>query len=148
MSARSTVYLDASALVKLVVDEPERGALEDHLEMRSLRRVTSALARVQVLRAAKVASPGPEAQAQAERVLGRCVLLAVSDLVLRDAARLASLRLRSLDAIHLASARTFAPDEFVTYDERLAEAAREQGLTVVQPGIEPRQGRRLHDRAG
>lgn len=144
--APQTAYLDASALVKLVIDEPERDALREHLGMRSPRQVTSALSRVEVLRAVKVASPGPAAQAQAEQVLGRCVLVAVGDLVLRDAAQLASVRLRSLDAIHLASARTFGPDEFITYDERLAEAARDQGMTVVQPGVRPRRGRRVHDR--
>jgi uncharacterized protein with PIN domain len=48
-----TVYLDASALVKLVVDEPERIALEQHLSARSRRQVTSALARVELLRAAR-----------------------------------------------------------------------------------------------
>lgn len=145
---RPAIYLDASALVKLVIDEPEQDALQRHLGSRPSRHVTSALARVEVLRAAKVASPGPSAQAQAERILGRCVLIAVSDPVLRDAAQLASLRLRSLDAIHLASARSFGPHEFITYDEQLAEAARDLGMTVVQPGIEPRRGRPLHDRDG
>lgn len=145
---RPATYLDASALVKLVIDEPEQDALQRHLGSRASRHVTSSLARVEVLRAVKVANPGPSALAQAERVLGRCVLIAVSDPVVRDAAQLASLRLRSLDAIHLASARSFGPDELITYDERLAEAARDLGMTVVQPGIGPRRGRVVHDRDG
>lgn len=145
---RPVVYLDSSALVKLVIDEPEHESLRQHLRVMSARPASSALARVEVLRAATIARPAPDAHALAERILGRCILLAVSDQVLREAGRRASLRLRSLDAIHLATALLVGPAELITYDQRLAEAAREHGLTVAQPGVATRRGRVVHDRDG
>jgi predicted nucleic acid-binding protein len=59
----------------------------------------------------------------------------VSDALLRSAAALTSLEIRTLDAIHLASAGAVEPDEVATYDRRLAEAARGLGLSVSHPGV-------------
>lgn len=140
------VYLDSSALIKLVLDEPESQSLAQHLDAIGRRSTSSSIARVEVVRAVTVADPRPQTRLEAEMLLDTVVLVAVSDAVLADAAALASVRLRSLDAIHLASARAIPTDQFITYDERLAEAAREQGMTVVQPGVEPRRGRVVHDR--
>ncbi len=141
-------YLDSSALVKLVLEEPESESLDQHLEAIGQRSASSSIARVEVVRAVAVADPRPETRLEVETLLDSMVLVTVTDTVLADAAALASLRLRSLDAIHLASARAIPTVEFVTYDERLAEAAREQGMTVVQPGVGHGRGRAIHDRRG
>jgi predicted nucleic acid-binding protein len=72
---------------------------------------------------------------RAEDVLRRVQLLRVNDRVLREAGRLESADLRSLDAIHLASARHLGSSvkQIVTYDERMAEAARASGWSVAAP---------------
>ena len=72
--------------------------------------------------------------ARVDRLLSWCTLVDVSPAVLRGARRLASASLRTLDAIHLASALRVEADELVAYDARLLEAALEQGLRVVTPG--------------
>lgn len=148
------IYLDSSALVKLVLEESESRSLDEHLQVVDLRLASSSIARVEVMRAVTVAEPAPGTRLDAEALLDSLFLVAVTDEVLADAAALASARLRSLDAIQLASARAVRTVEFITYDERLADAARDQGLHVVQPGLipvvgdhpRPRRDRRLHDR--
>ena len=127
------VYLDSSSLVKLVVREPESGALARFLR-REKERVSSALARVEVVRA--VRAHGSGAVARATSVLARVHLLRVDDDVLADAAALDPPVLRSLDAIHLASARALGSEleGIVTYDTRMAEAARLLGISVFAPG--------------
>ena len=80
-------------------------------------------------------STDPAVQARAEQVLGGMDLLTLEPDILRVAAHLSPPTLRSLDAIHLASALSLGADlgGLVTYDERLAEAARAAGITVLQP---------------
>ncbi len=126
------VYLDSSALVKLVVEEPESRSLRRFLRRRPVR-VSSALARVEVLRA--VRAHGREAWIRARRVLARIRLLRLSDDVLDEAAQLDPGVLRSLDAIHLASARALGGDleSVLTYDERMRQAAELLGLDVESP---------------
>ena len=132
MSAEPVVYLDSSALVKLVVREPESGALRSYLRG-TARRVSCALARVEVVRA--VRPQGAAAGAGARRLLERVSLLALDDLLLDSAAMLEGRALRSLDAIHLAAAQALGSElsAIVTYDARMADAAREVGLRVVGP---------------
>ena len=127
------VYLDSSALVKLVVTEPESEALGQFLRRRP-ERVTSALARVEVLRA--VRAHGEPAIKRAVRVLARVRLLRVDDGVLDSAAGLDPRVLRSLDAIHIASARELGGDleSLVTYDRRMSEATVILGMPVRAPG--------------
>jgi len=126
------VYLDSSAIVKLVVREKESLALRRFLRNHPLR-VASALARVEVVRA--VRSLGPNFNATAHAVLARLQLLRVDDEVLMAAALLDPGVLRSLDAIHLASAQALGSEleAIVTYDSRMADAARLLGLTVLTP---------------
>ncbi len=126
------IYLDASALVKLVVREAESAALVAFLSLRP-HRVTSGLSRVEVARA--VRDFGPEAVARAHRVLAAVRVLKVDDPILTDAAALDPRVLRSLDAIHLASARALAPDleAVVTYDRRMIEAAELLGIRALAP---------------
>lgn len=97
---------------------------------------TSALARVEVGRAVKVATGGGEALEAAEDLIDGCVLVDVDDTVIRAALRLASPHLRTLDAIHLASALAVEPQQMLVYDRRLAEAATAAGLAVTSPGAE------------
>ncbi len=133
MSAEQRLsYVDSSAIVKLAVAEPESKALRRYLSRR-MPLVSSALARTEVARA--LMPTGPEAVARGEEVLRRIQLLRVNDRVLREAGRMAPAELRSLDAIHLASARQLGSPvrQIVTYDERMAEAARACGWSVASP---------------
>ncbi len=126
------VYLDSSALVKLVVSEPESTALRRYLRGRP-ERVSSALAKVEVLRA--VRPHGASAVTRARQVLRRVNVLHLDDELLEDAATLDIGVLRSLDAIHLAAARTLGDElqAVVTYDSRMAIAAARLGLQVDAP---------------
>lgn len=131
MNADAT-YLDSSALVKLIVPEPETAALRCFLGVRP-NRVSCALARVEVVRA--VQSHGAGAMAQARAALRDVYLLGLDDTLLDAAANLQPAVLRSLDAIHLAAALTLGAGlrEVVTYDARMAQAAAQLGLPVVAP---------------
>jgi predicted nucleic acid-binding protein len=126
-------YLDSSAIVKLAVEEPESAAL-----LRYIRRrrplVTSALARTEVARA--LLPLGAEAVRRGLDVLTRIDVIRINDRVLDAAGALPPAELRSLDAIHLATAQLLGSDlaRIVTYDERMAEAAAGLGRTVVAPG--------------
>jgi predicted nucleic acid-binding protein len=133
MSAeRKLTYVDSSAIVKLAVQEPESAALRRFLARRQ-PLVSSALARTEVARA--LLPSGPEAVARGEEVLRRIQLLRINDRVLSAAGRLLPPELRSLDAIHLASADQLGASvrQIVTYDERMAETARTIGWLVVAP---------------
>jgi predicted nucleic acid-binding protein len=127
-------YLDSSALVKLVVAEPESASLRRYLRTHP-QRVSSALSRVEVLRA--VRRHGSDALRLAREVLGRIDLILLDDALLDAASELEGHSLRSLDAIHLASAQAVGVDlaAVVTYDRRMIEAARQMALTVHSPGM-------------
>lgn len=125
-------YFDSSAIVKLERLERESLALVEYLADDQIEASTSIVAGVEVSRALKrvraTTSPSPEPM--------RGFFLLQLDPAICDAAgRLESPALRSLDAIHLATALAINDDlDFITYDDRLAAAARERGLRVVQPG--------------
>lgn len=125
-------YLDSSALVKLVVMEPETAALTAHARGRE-RMASSALALVEVVRAIRRSAPA--AVPSAERVLEELDLIPVDDTLLRAAGGLQQRDLRSLDAIHVATAASLAAQlsEVITYDRRMASAAGALGLPVAQP---------------
>ncbi|HVQ77294.1 MAG TPA: type II toxin-antitoxin system VapC family toxin [Candidatus Binatia bacterium] len=126
------VYLDSSALVKLVVAEPESSALRRYLGGEP-ERASCTLARLEVLRA--VRSHGPAALARARRLLPRLNLVPIDDELLDAAAALDPRMLRSLDAIHVAAAQLLGDDltAVVTYDRRMAAAAGLVDLTVTAP---------------
>ena len=126
------VYLDSSALVKLVIAEPESSALRRYLADEP-ERASCALARVEVHRA--VRGHGSPALSRARRLLSRLYLVQVDDELLEAAATLDPRVLRSLDAIHLAAAQVFggALAAVVTYDRRMAAAAGLVDLTVAAP---------------
>lgn len=130
-SGELATYLDASALVKLVVAEDESAALRKALAAASAR-VSCSLVRVEVVRA--VRHLGRRSVADARRILEGVDLLQLDDELLDLAAELDG-RLRSLDAIHVAAALELGDDleALVTYDERMALAAKAHGLPVVSP---------------
>lgn len=129
---RHLTYLDSSAIVKLVVTEPESEALASYLATRT-PLVSSALARTEVPRALQ--TNGAEAVERGEAVLETIDLLNISLRVLAVAGRVGRASLRSLAAIHLASAMEFgeALDGIVTYDQLMAQAAIEAGFRVAAP---------------
>ena len=128
------MYADSSALVKLVIKEPESSALKEHLAKRSAAVLaTSRLATVEVARACKLVNASLEVADEAERVLASCLQVAVSPQLLQAASRLTTQTLRSLDAIHLATALRIGADELLAYDRRLLSAAGEHGLAVAHP---------------
>lgn len=126
-------YLDASAIVKLVVAEPETAALERDAADRTAL-LSSRLSATEVVRAAR-RQPHRRVLQQAEEVLESFVFLEVTPAILQRAAVLDPADLRTLDAIHLATALSLglADLDFLTYDDRLARAARAQGLSVLEP---------------
>lgn len=128
------VYLDASALVKLVAQEPESAALVAFLEQRR-GRISSVLARVELLRAVGRSSLGRIGRRRAENVLARVALVHLTEELLAAAGELRPPELRSLDAIHLATALSLRPEleGLVAYDARLLGAAATHGLTCWSP---------------
>ncbi|OFW12866.1 MAG: ribonuclease [Acidobacteria bacterium RIFCSPLOWO2_12_FULL_67_14] len=125
-------YLDSSAIVKLAIREPESTALRRYLRRRQ-PLVSSALARTEVLRALLPA--GDEAVARGRSVLQRLDLVRVNDRVLNAAAVLRPPELRSLDAIHLATAQQLGHEltALVTYDDRMVIAAKQLGYRIARP---------------
>jgi predicted nucleic acid-binding protein len=131
-SASRIAYLDSSAIVKLAIEEEETRPLRIALYQWP-RRVSSRLAAVEVFRAVRRCDRAAEPLAR--RVLARIALMRMGDRVLLAAATLDPPALRSVDAIHLASALSLqgALAAFVSYDERQLEAARALGLPVEWP---------------
>ena len=135
-----TLYADSSALVKLVRREPETDALRDVLTGVDL--VSSELVLTEVPRAMqRIAAAEPKfpllrALHRAGELIEALALYPVDRDLLRGAGALAEPALRTLDAIHVASAVELGPvDAFVTYDERQVAAGRLAGLKTMSPGV-------------
>ena len=128
-----TAYLDTSAFVKLVVAEPESSALRRYL-VGWPQRVSAALIRTEAVRALRRAGYEHRVGA-ARRLLGGMTLIRLDEPLLDRAAELDPREMRSLDAVHLATALAIGSDlgVVVTYDARLADAANQLGLTVSAP---------------
>lgn len=126
------LYLDSSAIVKLVAREVGTPELVQTVRA-DPEVVSSALAWTEVVRAVRRSGGRP---ARAEAVLERIALVPIDDGIIRSASRLLPTALRTLNAIHLATALSLEADlaALVTYDERLAAAARGAGLEVRAPG--------------
>ena len=133
----SLIYLDASALVKLVVVEPESSALLAFLGPRP-ERLSSALLLSEIPRALRRAHFDGAVRRRAQRLLARLALVDVDRRILSAAATLEPSELRTLDAIHLATALVVREDlaGLITYDRRLAAAAERLDLEVFAPSEE------------
>lgn len=133
------IYLDAAAVVKLVRQEAETTALVSWLNARPRTPwVCSALVEIEVSRALRRSAP--QALAFVPAVLARLYRMEIDGTVRSTAAAYPDPLLRSLDAIHLATAQLLAGepgaglDAFVTYDRRLLASAAAAGLPVASPG--------------
>lgn len=132
------IYLDSAAIVKLVHVEAESAELGAWLAERiSMPRYTSVLAEVEVARAIRRHAPASLPGIPA--VMGTIARFTVDDAVRALAASFPDATLRSLDAIHLATAMLLAAETrqqpvFVTYDRRLLAVAKSAGLTTANPG--------------
>jgi predicted nucleic acid-binding protein len=128
------LYLDSSAILKLVLPEPETTALVEALRA-DPEVISSVLARVEVLRAVRRVGGRRALLDRAESVLRRTALVRITDGIVQAASRLAPTELRTLDAIHLATAVSVGASlaAVVTYDARLASAVRGAGLAVRAP---------------
>ena len=129
------LYLDSSAIVKLVKPEIETDALGKHSVANTLW-MTSDLARTEVMRA--VVFQYPERADTVKVVLRNLMLMTLDREIYDMAGRLQPAFLRSLDAIHVAAALSLGSDltAIVTYDKRLAQAAALNGLSVLSPGAQ------------
>ncbi|WP_410786529.1 type II toxin-antitoxin system VapC family toxin [Kribbella sp. C-35] len=127
------IYLDSAAIVKLVHAESESHALRLWLDERAeVGWVSSVLAEIESFRA--LARHVPESVSRLTRVLDLIELLELDAGARMLAQTVRPATVRSLDAIHLATALRVRPlTSFVTYDKRLADAARIAGLTVDAP---------------
>lgn len=128
------LYLDSSAIVKLVAPEPETTSLVKMLRS-DPEAVSGSLARVEVLRAVGRAGAAADRMRRAEAVLDRIALVPIDEGILHRAAALGPASLRTLDAIHLATALFLGSDivGMITFDARLSEAAVRAGVVVVVP---------------
>lgn len=126
-------YVDTSALVKLVVAEGETVALQAWLAEQPRDPVACDLARTELLRAVRRATP--DKVLRAREVLDAVTLMDVTTEIFEAAGRLDPTALRTLDAIHLAAALDLGDDldGIITYDERLAQTARASGVAVASP---------------
>ncbi|WP_158220429.1 type II toxin-antitoxin system VapC family toxin [Kineosporia sp. A_224] len=126
-------YADTSALVKLLVAEPESADVAAFLSSASDRTTSSELTIAELTRPATRAGAG----AAAGLLLRQLDLLSIDEAALWRAGRLpspAGTFLRTADAIHLVAAMELGETEFLTYDRRRAQAAAERGFTVLAPG--------------
>lgn len=133
-SAPPILYLDASAIVKLVVHERETDQLIAYVGDAAL--VSSEISEVEVPRAAYLKTGQSESIARAETLLRRFSLVALDDELRREAARSLPPDLRSLEAIHLASCLRLKTqlEAVVVYDRKLSAALRLHALPVAAPG--------------
>lgn len=127
------VYVDTSALLKLIADERETPALRAWCHEHRVRFMSADLIRTEVMRAMRRINPAHASEAR--RQLGSIGIINVDHSVYDEAGITPTIELRSLDAIHLTAARLFGDqlDGMLTYDERLAEAAQAVGIRVFGP---------------
>lgn len=130
----SLYYADTSAVIKLLVEETDSKAFAAFYDAHDdAEWVSSALLRIEVTRSVARAMPALLPDARDLLLAFSCI--AIDDDIVEGAVNEPDRRLRSLDAIHLATARILAPelDGLVAYDDRLLRAATEAGLATVSP---------------
>jgi predicted nucleic acid-binding protein len=128
------VYLDATAIAKLLVREPESQALIEFLGGDAVEAATSAISEVELARALRGSGLPSADIADALRSF---IVVSVDAGICQRAASLDGNTLGPLEAVHLATVFAIGTSglQLLTYDERLAKAARARGLKVVQPGV-------------
>jgi predicted nucleic acid-binding protein len=126
-------YLDTSAFLKLIVAERESAALRRFV-LRWPERASAILLRTEAVRALRRAGYDKQVGA-ARRLFATMRLIRIDEPLLDRAGELDPPAMRSLDAIHLGAALAIGSDlgVLVTYDERLADSARQRGITVSAP---------------
>jgi uncharacterized protein len=129
------VYLDTSALVKLVLHEEQSDDLRRFLDETSSQPASSEIAEVELLRA--IARHDDQLTDRGLEILAQLVLLPLTPSMRIRASYLAPFALRSLDAIHVATALEIQTDLdcLVSYDERICRSASDVGIKVASPGI-------------
>ena len=128
------IYLDSAAVVKLVHAEPESAALRSWLDERAeIQWISSVLTEIESFRA--LARYAPEAASRLPAVLDQIDLIDLDQRIRMLAQTVTPATARSLDAIHLGTAlhSRSSLTSFVTYDERLLDAAQAAGLTIDSP---------------
>ena len=129
------IYLDTSALVKLVIEEAESAALEDWLVFQEETIATSMIGRIELLRTCRRVDPATVPAA--ELLLGDLAVIPLTGWHTDIAEYIGPPELRTLDALHLAAAFAMSDvlSAVVTYDKRLRDAAVLADLRVVTPGV-------------
>ena len=124
-------YIDPSALVKLVLAEPE--SLEMERWYVESERVSTSL--IGIIETRRAVARRPHDPIHLDRVVSGIEVIGINVRLGERAATIGPADVRTLDAIHLATAMSIgsALTSFVTYDDRLAAAARALGLPVVSP---------------
>lgn len=129
------IYLDTTAMIKLIAHEPETTALTDYLAARTdTVWFTCSLARAELLRA--TATMPPDATEHAHHILDGLDTVAMTDRLIVLAATLNPAPRRTLDALHIAAALTAGSNlhTLITYDPELADAASHHHITTTNPG--------------
>jgi uncharacterized protein len=128
----SSVYVDTSALARVILEEPGNDAVLRDLG-RFDQRVASRLLAVELRRVGRRSGAAEEV----DRLLSRVSLIPLDDDVLAAAGTIEPAAVGTLDAIHLATAMRLREagrlDALMTYDKQLAHAAREHGIEVLSP---------------
>ena len=129
----SLYYVDTSAAAKLVLAEPDSGAMRRWAESHEPELCSCDILRTELQRA--VRRHAPQSMARVRDLLTSIVLTTVSAELCERAARVEAPPLRALDALHLAAALDLGNelDAIVTYDDRLAEAAQTNGIATISP---------------
>lgn len=128
-----TVYVESSALAKLLLAEQETAALASHLSARVSKEQPPATAYLTETELRRFAIREGIGQQHVTKLLDRVQLLELDPAVFRSAGILEGRSLRSLDALHVAVALRVDAREFISYDERQLAAAKQSGLNVCSP---------------
>jgi predicted nucleic acid-binding protein len=129
-----TVYIDSSAVGKLLADEPESAALASHLDRLYGERVGLVSSTLLETELRRMGVRNGIDQATVSDTLDIVTLVMPTRSTFYQAGVLADRYVRSLDALHVATAVRLDVESFITYDDRQAHAARVGGLHIVAPG--------------
>lgn len=128
-----TTYIDSSAAVKLLVNEVESAAVAAYVNRLGDNAISLSASHLLETELRRFAARVDVPQANVTEILDVVDLVDADRLLFLEAGLLPGKHLRSLDALHTATALRIEADEFLTYDARQAEAARSVGLRVTSP---------------